>query len=86
MSLILSLILCLTAYSRRDIVPEMKALTQSDIVAMLRKKQGESTQRELAEQIGVSQAYLSDVFLGRRDPGPAILQYLGIEKAYVQQD
>jgi transcriptional regulator with XRE-family HTH domain len=64
----------------------VKRLTETDIIAMLRKLQGDMTQRELAEKIGVSQQYLCDVLIGRRDPGPSILQYLGIEKAYISSE
>lgn len=33
-----------------------------------------------ATQAGVSEAYVSDVRLGRRDPGPAVLDALGLER------
>jgi hypothetical protein len=36
------------------------------------------SQREWARKVGVSEAYLSDVLLRRREPGPAILEPLGI--------
>jgi transcriptional regulator with XRE-family HTH domain len=74
----------LTANPLRHTVAGMEALKQPHIVQMLREKMGNMTQRDFAEQIGVSQAYLGDVLKGRRDPGPSILQFLGIEKAYVQ--
>lgn len=38
------------------------------------------SQRAAAGQLGVSQAYLSDVLAGRRAPGPAILKALGLER------
>jgi transcriptional regulator with XRE-family HTH domain len=62
----------------------VRKLSQEEVVGMLQKKQGDMTQKDLAAQIGVTQQYLCDVLLGRRDPGPRILQFLGIEKAYVQ--
>lgn len=34
--------------------------------------------RRLAQQLGVSSAYVSDVRHGRRDPGPSILRPLGL--------
>jgi len=40
------------------------------------------SQRALADKIGVSAPYLSDVLLGRRPPGPTILAYLGLERHY----
>jgi DNA-binding transcriptional regulator YdaS (Cro superfamily) len=39
------------------------------------------SQTNLAHRIGVSPAYLHDVLKGRREPGPAILTPLGLEKA-----
>ncbi len=41
------------------------------------------TAKALADRIGVSTAYLSDVFLGHRTPGPKILAFLGIERVVV---
>ena len=42
----------------------------------------------LAKEIGVSPAYIGDVLLGKRDPGPAILNVLGLRRqvqiTYVQ--
>ena len=34
--------------------------------------------KNLADQWGVSPAYISDVRRGRRDPGPAVLRNLGL--------
>ena len=39
--------------------------------------------RKLAGKIGLSPAYVSDVTLGRREPGPSILEVLGLEKVVV---
>lgn len=58
----------------------MKQIRQSDVVELLRKHIGERTQREVAEEFGITAQYLSDVLLGRREPGPAVLQGLGLEK------
>lgn len=38
------------------------------------------TDSACADMIGISKAYLSDVLRGRRDPGPAILKFLGLVK------
>jgi transcriptional regulator with XRE-family HTH domain len=35
--------------------------------------------RSYATRVGVSAAYLSDVYSGKRNPGPAILKFLGLE-------
>lgn len=60
-------------------------MTRDDIILLLRKRQGTRTQTELAADIGVSKQYLSDVVLGHRDPGPAILEYLGLVKTYAKK-
>lgn len=38
---------------------------------------------ELAKEIGVTNQYLSDVMKGRREPGPKVLHFLGLQKAFV---
>lgn len=46
---------------------------------MLRRATDEAGgQKAFASQHGVSQAYISDVLRGRREPGPAILNTLGL--------
>lgn len=40
----------------------------------------DSSQRSMANTIGCSTSYLSDVLNYRREPGPQILSYLGLEK------
>jgi hypothetical protein len=37
------------------------------------------SQKALAQRIGISPAYLSDVLLMRRDPGPKIAEYFELE-------
>ena len=37
------------------------------------------SQKALAEKLGVTQSYLSDVLNGRREPGPKMLAALGLE-------
>ena len=66
----------------------MKALTKKQLIEALRKMQGDRTAKDFAASIGVSQAYLSDVYHGRREPGPAILGLLGLQKqtAYAPQE
>ena len=60
----------------------MKAYTQEDVIAMMRKAIGKGTAKDYAEQLGVSQQYLSDVLRGRRQPGPTILERLGLTQGY----
>jgi transcriptional regulator with XRE-family HTH domain len=56
------------------------ALTVDQVLELLREKQGELTQKDFAEKLGVSAAYLIDVYRGRRPPGPSILRFLKLEK------
>jgi hypothetical protein len=56
-------------------------MDKADVVNKLRdaveKTEGHSA-RKWAAAHGVSSAYVSDVMLGKRDPGPAILVALGL--------
>jgi len=61
------------------------------IVAILKKRQGQRTLTDFAKSLGITKVYLSDIYRKRRDPGPAILEYLGFEKLvteprYVRRD
>lgn len=62
-----------------------KKLTKDQVIELLRKKQGERSAKELAEELDITPQYLSDVFLGRREIGPSILAPLGLrtETVYV---
>ncbi len=56
-------------------------MTDSEIRARLRACAASAgSQRQLALKIGVSAVYLGDVLRGRRDPGPMILEWLGLER------
>lgn len=58
----------------------MKILTKSDVINFMHKTQGKRTAREFAKELGVGESYLSDVYRGKREPGPSILARLGLEK------
>ena len=57
---------------------ELRSLTKQEMVDLIK---GEvlrrGSQRILAKDIGVSDAYVSDILLGKRGIGPAILHFLG---------
>lgn len=56
-------------------------LKRADVYGMLRNAVREAgCQSAFASRIDVSPQYLCDVLNGRRDPGPAILSALGLEK------
>ena len=51
-----------------------------DVVRMLERRCNGRSQRDVAAELGVSEQYLSDVLRGRTDPGPMILEGLGVER------
>lgn len=57
-----------------------RKITKDQVIEILRKRQGERPARQLAEELGVTPQYLSDVFSGRREIGPSILAGLGLER------
>lgn len=52
----------------------------TDPIEMLKKRMQGRTLRALAKEIPCSAAYLSDILLGQRSPGPKILNFLGLER------
>ncbi len=50
------------------------------IVIKLRRRCTGTTQRAVAEQLGVTVSYLNDVLQQKREPGPKILTALGLER------
>lgn len=62
----------------------MTAYTQTQVIEMLRRQIAlRRTQKAMAAELGISQAYLSDIIHGRRAPGQAVLALLGLEERYV---
>lgn len=58
-----------------------------DVLRKLQARMEEvGSQKALADEIGVSQPYLSDVLKGKRDPGPSILSHLGLKKSAVYEE
>ncbi len=53
---------------------------KEDVVKKLRDGQGDRSLRSYATDLGCSAAYLSDVYNGRRDPGPKLLDHLNLER------
>lgn len=47
---------------------------------LMRKHQGNRTAKELAQEFGISAPYLSEIFKGTREPGPNVLEKLGLGK------
>lgn len=64
--------------------PMPKIYRVHDVISLLRERQGDRTQKEVAEEAGITPQYLGDVLSGKRAPGPSVLNYLGLETAFVQ--
>lgn len=54
--------------------------TKEELIQWLYAQQGDRTQKEFASVMGCTSAYLSDVYAGKRDPGPKILKAMGLVK------
>ena len=50
-----------------------------DPIKMLRTRMAGKSLRTLATELGISAAYLSDIMLGQRKPGPKVLTALGLK-------
>lgn len=55
-------------------------MTAKQVIRKLRARQGQRSLRQFARELGISAAYLSDIYLGRREPGPKVLGPLGLSK------
>lgn len=60
----------------------VQVLTEKEVVEMLQKKQSKMTQKDFAKVVGISPAYLNDIYNLRRLPGPPVLRFLGLERGY----
>ena len=59
----------------------------AQVLKLIRKRLGPGgcTQRSLAAEFGVSEAYLSDVLAEKRNPGKSILKALGLTQRTVYE-
>lgn len=60
----------------------MRKLNRDQVIALLKEKQGDRTAVELAADLGITPQYLSDVYLGKREPGVSILEKLGLYREW----
>lgn len=60
-------------------------MDDEDVWYMIVKKLNDKTQKEVAEELGVSPAYLNDYLRFRRGPGPKLLEALGLRKVITYQ-
>lgn len=61
-------------------LPMSKNLTKVDVVDIIRNGQKDRSLRAYAIEIGITPSYLSDIYLGRRNPGRKCLDYFGMSK------
>ena len=57
-----------------------KALTVEELLALMKKIQGEKTNTEFAANLGISKQYLSDLYSGRKIPSDTVSGALGFEQ------
>lgn len=59
----------------------METFNKTDVLTMLRSHISyEESQKDLAREMGVSEAYVSLVLAGKREPGPKVLKFLGLRQ------
>lgn len=58
----------------------MVTFNNEQVVKKIRDKQGTMGLREYASSLGITAAYLSDIYKGRREPGPKILKKFKLTK------
>lgn len=61
----------------------MKRLNHLQVVELLRKRQGDRPAMKLADELGISKSYLSEIFKGTREPGPSVLEKLGLKREVI---
>lgn len=57
-----------------------KTLTAAEVIDILKQKQGTRSDSQFAVELGISKAYLCDLYKGRRTPGEKILERIGLVK------
>lgn len=57
-----------------------KTINKDEVIALMKKRQGERSNQDFAVELGISKQYLGDIYQGRRDPGETVLTALGLEK------
>ena len=55
-------------------------MREKTVIDLLKTMQGAKSQKEFAAEIGISAAYLCDIYRGFRAPGEAVLRKLGLQK------
>ena len=58
----------------------MRKIGDEDVINTIRAGQGDKSLRTYASELGITPAYLSDIYHGRRSPGKTVLDHFGIKK------
>ncbi len=53
-----------------------KAMNVQELLSLMKRLQGDREGREFAQELGISESYLSDIYNRRREPGPSVLSAL----------
>jgi transcriptional regulator with XRE-family HTH domain len=61
----------------------IRTMDVDEFIAFMRKQQGEQTDKQFAESIGVTPQYICDIYNGRRVPGDSITRALGATRKLV---
>lgn len=54
--------------------------TAEELIAEMKKMQGDRLAQEFAEELGISHSYLSRIYRLKTDPGEMVLNKLGLQK------
>jgi hypothetical protein len=61
-------------------VPRRPLVDRDQLIRTITRLKGKGTQKDLADRLQVSPAFLSDVINGNREPGESLLEALGLER------
>lgn len=73
-------ILCIDNFANRGTLDSVKLLKRDQVVALLKQKQGDQTNVEFAKKLEIHPSLLCELYRGSRDPGKAVLEFLGLNK------
>lgn len=65
---------------RENAPTAVNMMTEEEVIALMKTTQGDRSLRAFAGELQVTPAYISDIYNGRRSPGPAVLKFFGIGK------
>jgi hypothetical protein len=73
-------ILSIDKFANSCSIDSVKLLKRDQVIALLRQRQGDLTGADFSKRLGIHPSLLSEVYKGTREPGEAILEYLGLNK------